>query len=170
VRGGYTLLQGRSLDKDKDSPEAEQAQASATLQDTLRGRVLRRYRVAGCVDGKGAPVGSRLSVFSWMDRGSNAQVLEVVSEPDQLLIENSFMNGAERVFQAVLSSPGRPQLLMDVRLPTAGGWGRLALTRSWQEQALPELGFRAYFSEIASACSLEELPAPGALQALGSTP
>lgn len=165
VRGGHAVL--------AESPSL------ASGAEGRQTQLIRRYRVAHCVDRSGASVASRYSEFAWRrpvatsGQGADAEpLLEVEFLPgaqgvDRLVVENSFALGAERVFQVVLSPAKRPALLMDVRLPMQGGAGRLALVRAWQQTESQER-FRAYFSELASACRLEELPSPDTLETLGS--
>jgi hypothetical protein len=134
--------------------------------DEPPGKVLARYRAVGCVDAAGQPTVAQRGTI-WLVRTADRQtkLVETASGHDSVVVENSFLQGKERVFQLSTNALPEPLLwgsngrdddvLFDYRLPVDGhGEGRLGLVKLWREERGEGGQVRAYFDRVALACRL----------------
>jgi hypothetical protein len=87
---------------------------------------------------------------------SGAPVLvEVRDGYDSVVVENSFAENQQRIFQLVAETDSGVVYLHDFRVPATGaGRGRMAATIRWREVERSEGGFQAYPEAPLLTCTL----------------
>ena len=113
-----------------------------------------------CRDAKGASA-ERASRIELVKLPGGARVLvEQRQGYDSLVVRNSFVEGAEVVYQVIIKPADGQLALHEFRLPNAGGKGRLSVARRWRQVESSEHRFRGYVESPVVTCSLEPQARP----------
>lgn len=118
------------------------------------GRPLAAYNAVDCRDASGGPVEYHSRLFI-VDAGGDRIAVETRTGFDSLVVENSFIDGGSRVFQAVVESPDGKQRLHEFRVPSGPpGPGKLLVTSSFKETPKTGGGFKALAQKPSISCRL----------------
>ena len=122
------------------------------------GTVTGSWTASACVDAEGRPVptadGSRVERVRL--GGTKTVLVEALDGHESLVVEATFFEGDQQVFQVVLEPSDGVDQLRDFRVPRRGGStrGRMAVVQRWEETETKQGGFRADFGAPLVACAL----------------
>jgi hypothetical protein len=137
------------------SPSIRGAASTRSTAEPV-GRVIADYQVRACKDGRGEP--AQLGLSAHLVEFPPDDWALIVRRPgyDSLILNNTFSEDGEWVFQAQSRVASGKPLLFDVRL-RAPDWqsGRLAYARQFRERRLRNERFQAYFDRPVLACGLQ---------------
>ena len=123
-----------------------------------KGKVLGSYVPTDCKDAKGTavPGASSSRLFYVEVRGGRRLLVDAKRGHDSIVIDNSFVDAAEHVFQVILKNRDGRMMLRDYRVPRdAGPTGRMAVAQRWKESSTKEGSFRGDFDAPLMTCSLD---------------
>lgn len=116
---------------------------------------LAAYNAVECHDSSGGPVEYASRVFVVERQGKQLAVVETRSGFDSLVVDNGFVDGDTRVFQAVVKPRDGTALLHEFRVPAGPpGPGTLVVTSSWKETGTAQGGFKALADKPSISCRL----------------
>jgi hypothetical protein len=114
-----------------------------------------------CRDAKGASAERATQVYLVQRSDGRRELVEQRPGYDSLVVQNSFIDGAEVVYQVSIKPEDGSIALHEFRLPSAGGPGRLSVSRRWKQVDSSEHRFRGYVEAAILTCSLSASPAEG---------
>ncbi len=119
------------------------------------GHPIEAYQAVDCRDASGAPAEYKARVFVIQKPNKQRAVVEARSGYDSLVVDNSFVDGDSRVFQAVVTPRGGKALLHEYRVPAgAPGPGKLIVTPTFEESGTAAGGFKAVADKPSISCTL----------------
>lgn len=138
------------------------------------GHPLFAYRAVDCKDASGGPVEYQSRVFVIQKKNNERAAVETRSGFDSLVVDNSFVDGQSRVFQAVVKPRDGKALLHEFRVPAGPpGPGKLIVTSSFRETDTGHGRFKAVPDAPSISCTLSlggSNPGPQAAGAGGAAP
>lgn len=118
-------------------------------------RPLAAYDAVDCRDASGGPVEYTSRVFVVDRSGKGRAVVETRTGFDSLVVDNSFVDGDSRVFQAVVTPHDGKAQLHEFRVPAGPpGPGKLVVTPTFTETGTAQGGFKAVADKPAITCQL----------------
>jgi hypothetical protein len=123
--------------------------------DEPGGQVLGSWVPSECRDARGGVSGRPTRVFLVQPVSGSPVLVEVRDGYDSVVVENSFAENQQRVFQLVAETDSGVIYLHDFRVPATGaGPGRMAAAARWREVERSDGRFQAYPEAPLVTCTL----------------
>jgi hypothetical protein len=119
-----------------------------------RGVSARELMATGCVDAAGKAAREHPGTISVVQERGRSVLFESRPGYSSLLVRNSFWDGGDQVFQAIIDADN--EWLYEFRVPVAeDAVGRLSVASAWKTARLEQGGFRARYAAAVLSCRLE---------------